>query len=182
MGALGNALIFLVSMIFTLYIGVVALRLLLALVRADFYNPLSQFIVTVTNPLLRPLRRLIPAIGRIDTAAIMLFLILALLKTGIIVLLAGMPVLAVPLVAIAVRDLVEIFIYIYIISLIGEAVLSWIAAARGGYNPIAMLLINLNRPLLAPIRRVIPPIGMVDLSPLFALLVLNALLIVLHSL
>lgn len=182
MGAIGNALVFLVATLFTLYIGAVALRFLLALVRADFYNPLSQFIVTVTNPLLRPLRRLIPAVGRIDTAAVVLLLALALAKTGLVVLLAGMPILAVPIVALAIRDLVEIFIYLYIGSLIGEAVMSWLAAARGGYHPLAVLLADLNRPLLAPIRRVIPPLGMVDLSPLIALLVLNALLIVLHSL
>lgn len=182
MGALGNALIFVVSTLFTLYIGAVMLRLILSLVRADFYNPLSQAIVTITNPAIRPLRRILPSAGRIDTAAIALVVGLAIVRTILIVLLAGMPIMPALIVYVSMKGLAETLVYLYIFCLIGEVILSWVSAAGGGYNPVAALLGSVNRPLLAPIRRVIPPIGMIDLSPLLALLFLNALLIVIHSL
>lgn len=172
----------LINALFSFYIVIVMLRLLFALVRADFYNPLSQFVVTLTNPPLRLLRRFIPAIGRLDTSSVLLMFALQIVEIYLLGLLQGfvLPPLAVLIVSL--RELLLLLIYVYMGAIIIMAVMSWVAAAGGGYNPIYALLDSLTRPLLAPIRRVVPLIGMIDLSPLVALLALNVALILVHSL
>lgn len=173
--------LFLVDAFFSFYIVVVMLRMLFALVRADFYNPLSQFVVTLTNPPLRILRRFIPSVGRVDSASIVLMVGLELAQIYLMGLLQGFvpsPLLAI---VVAVRNLLILLIYIYIGAIIVQAVMSWFAAAGRGYNPVMSLLDRLTRPLLEPIQRVVPPIGMVDLSPLIALLLLNVALMLVSS-
>ncbi|MEJ2479997.1 MAG: YggT family protein [Acidihalobacter sp.] len=171
----------LINTLFSFYIVVVMLRLLFALVRADFYNPISQFVVTLTNPPLRPLRRAIPPIGRVDSASILLLLVLQLAEIYLASALQGF--VPPPLLAfiVSIRELLILLIYIYIGAIIIQALMSWVAAAGGGYNPVMGLLDSLTRPILAPIRRVVPLIGMIDLSPLVALLALNVALILVHS-
>ncbi|MDX9767424.1 MAG: YggT family protein [Ectothiorhodospiraceae bacterium] len=181
MGALQEILIFLVSSLFGLYILAVILRFVLALARADFYNPISQVIVTVTNPPLRLLRRIIPSIGRIDTAAVVLVLALKLIELSIISLLIGSGIALLPLLLIAIRQILTLLVWVYIVTLIVEAIMSWFGPSMA-HNPLAGLLRGINRPLLAPIRRVLPPLGMIDLSPLIAILGLNILLILLRAL
>lgn len=182
MSAVNSMLIFVASTLLTFYIGAVLLRLILAVVRADFYNPISQTIVMITDPPLRPLRRLLPSVGRIDTAGVVLAVALAILKTTIIVALAGFPATPAVIVHLSMKDLAETLVYIYIISLIGEVIMSWVAAGGGGHNSLGSLLAAINRPLIGPVRRFIPPIGMIDLSPLFVLIGLNALLILIRAL
>ncbi|APZ43556.1 YggT family protein [Acidihalobacter ferrooxydans] len=171
----------LVNALFSFYIVVVMLRLLFALLHADFYNPVSQFVVTLTNPPLRVLRRFVPAIGRLDTASVVLIVVLQVVEIYLLGALQGIvpPLLAVLI--LGVRELLSLLIYLYIGAIIVMALLSWVSMAGGGYNPIAALLDTLTRPLLAPIRKVVPLIGMVDLSPLIALLALNAALILVRS-
>ncbi len=182
MGVLGNIAYFLIDTLFGLYIGLIMVRFLLGLVRADFYNPFSQFVVTVTNPLLRPLRRLIPAVAGIDTAAIVLMFGLKLLQLYLLVILQGAVPPLLPLLWVAALKLVELAIYVYIIALIAQAVLSWVNPQGYGHNPLASLLHSLNDPLLRPLQRIIPPVGMFDLSPLVAILLLNVALIVVRAL
>ncbi len=177
-----NLLSFLVDVLFNLYIAAVVLRLMLAWVRADFYNPLSQFLVTVTNPLLVPLRRVIPPIARLDTASVVLALGLKLLQLLILSALAGLRVGLGPLLWMSVIQLAELVVYIYMGSILIEVILSWVAPAARFHNPVAGLVHDLNEPLMRPLRRVVPTIGMVDLSPLVALIGLQMILIVLRGL
>ncbi len=177
-----NLLSFLVDVLFNLYVAAVVLRLLLAWVRADFYNPLSQFLVTVTNPLLVPLRRVIPPLGRVDSASIVLAYALKLLQLYILMWLSGITVYGGYLLWAAGVKLVELVVYIFMGSILIEVILSWVAPAARYQNPVAGLVHDLNEPLMRPLRRVIPPIGMVDLSPLVALIGLQMLLIVLRGL
>lgn len=174
--------LFLVNALFSFYIVVVMLRLLFAWVHADFYNPISQFVVTLTNPPLRLLRRFIPPLGRLDSSSVLLMIALQVAEVYLTGLLQGvlLPLLFVLLVS--VRELLVLLIYIYIAALVVMAVMSWVAAAGGGYNPIYALLDSLTRPLLAPIRKVVPLIGMIDLSPMVALLGLYVALILVRSL
>jgi len=174
---------FLLSTLFQLYIAVVLLRFLLQWVRADFYNPLSQFIVKVTNPLVRPLRRIVPGWGGLDVATLLLAYLLTLLQ----VILVGTTItpyevpglmdgqiLGVPsLLLVSMVDLLALGISLFIIAIIIQAVSSWISP--GQYNPALFVLATLTDPLLRPARRLLPPISGIDLSPLLVLLALQVL-------
>ena len=180
--AFGNVSVFLIHTLFTLYILVVMLRFLLAWVRADFYNPLSQFLVTATNPVLVPLRRFIPSLGSIDTASIVLMLGLKLIELWLLAWIGGVAFNLPLMVVVAVFQLFELFIYIFIVSIIIQAIMSWVSPGMQYYqSPIGSILHSLNEPLLRPVRRVVPRIGMVDLSPLIAIIGLNVVLILLRS-
>ena len=166
-----NPLELLINTLFGLYILIVMLRFLLQWVRADFYNPVSQFIVKVTNPPLRPLRRIIPGMGGVDVAAIVLMLALQLLSLGLILLLRGQGVPLGTLFFWAVAELVSLAISVYIWGIIIQVIISWINP--GAYNPALNLLHSLTEPLMRPARRLIPPISGFDLSPILVLLALQ---------
>jgi len=166
-----NAGVFLINAIFGLYIFAVLLRFLFQLVRTDFYNPLCQAIVTVTNPPLRPMRRYIPAIGGLDTSSIVLLLILQAVNTLLVALVLGMSPGASGVFVVAIAELLGKTLWIFIGAIFIEVVMSWVAPRA--YNPLTTLIHSLTSPLLLPARRVIPPLGSLDLSPLVALLVLQ---------
>lgn len=168
---LRNPLEFLLTVIFQLFILAVLLRFLLQWVRADFYNPLSQALVKLTNPLLRPLRRLIPGWGGIDLAALVLAFVLQLVLAIILIALRGGPLHPLTILLWSLSELVALTFNIFIFSLIIQAILSWITP--GQYNPASALLHRLNEPLLRPARRLIPPFSGLDLSPLVVILLLQ---------
>lgn len=168
-----SPLAFLVSTLFTLYILVLLLRFLLQLTRADFYNPLSQFIIKVTGPVLRPLRRIIPGWGGIDVASLVAMLVLELVSVGLMQLLGGGAIAPGMILRKAIGELVSLVFSVYIWGILIQAVLSWINP--GAYNPVASVLYSLTEPLLRPARRLLPPIGGIDLSPLVVILVLQVL-------
>jgi len=176
MGLGAEILVFLVDVVFSLYIAAVVIRLLLGFARADFHNPLSQFLVKVTNPVLVPMRRFVPAMGSIDTSAVLLAYVLTVVKVGLILLIKTSNLHFPELLIFALGDLIKLIIYVYLFSLIIQAITSWIGSAQG--NPITPLLNSLTAPLLRPIRKVVPLIGMMDLSPLVAILGLNILLMI----
>ncbi|WP_395344788.1 YggT family protein [Ningiella sp. W23] len=166
-----NATYFLVDTIFNLYLMVVILRLWLQFARADFYNPFSQFVVKATQPAVGPLRRLIPSIGRLDTATLVFGIVIAGLKIITLSLLFGAglpPVLSIIITAIAIfiSQTLNIMFWILII----RAILSWVSQ---GNNPMELVMHQLTEPMLAPIRRVIPPMGGLDLSVLIAIIALQ---------
>ena len=167
---------FLVETIFSLYIGAVLLRLLLGYARANFNNPLSQFLVKITNPVLVPMRRFIPSVGSIDSSAVVLAFALTFIKISLLLLLSYGNAHFSSSVIIAVGELIKTIIWIYIFALIIQAVTSWIGNTNG--NPISPLVNSLTTPLLRPIRKVVPLVGMMDLSPLVAIIGLNILLII----
>ena len=170
-GYVSNAGVFLVDFLFGLYIFFVLLRLLLQLVRADFYNPLCQTIVTVTNPPLRPMRRYIPSFGGIDSASIILLLLLQVTNTVLKAMILGVSPGLAGIFVVAVAELLDKTVWIFLGAIIIGVVISWVA--QGAYNPVVGVIDSLTRPLLDPARRVIPPLGALDLSPLIAILVLQ---------
>jgi len=177
---LTNPLEFLITTLFSLYILAVMLRFLLGAVRADFYNPVSQFLVRITNPVLVPMRKVIPSIGKYDTAALLLLLLLQILSLLLIVMLRGTSVSIPVLLLYAIVELVLLLINIFIFSILVQVILSWINP--GTYTPIGALLHNITSPVLAPIQRIIPPVGGIDLSPLFALIGLQVIKMLIHPL
>lgn len=172
-GYLASPLTFLISTIISLYILAVMLRFLLQLTRADFYNPLSQFIVKITAPALRPLRRVIPGWGGIDVAALLLMLLLQILAVWLVFRLSGQGIGVFPLFIVAVAQLVDLAFSVFIFAILIQAILSWITP--GTYNPVTSVLFSLTEPVLRPVRRVIPPISGFDLSPLVAILGLQVI-------
>ena len=169
MSYLGNAGVFLISVLFGFFEVLVAVRLLMQHVRADFYNPLAQFVVKATNPLLRPLRRVIPPIGRLDTASVVLWLLLTVAELLLVTLLLGRPFPAVPgLLLWAVADMLNLLIWIWLFCIFVLAIASWINP--GVYNPALAIMARISEPVLRPVRRLLPPMGGLDLSPMLAIL------------
>ncbi|MDL2200440.1 YggT family protein [Halopseudomonas aestusnigri] len=172
MNSLNTAAIYLLQTLGNLYLLVVLLRFLLQLVRADFYNPISQFIVRATKPLLMPLRRIIPGYGGLDFASLVLALAIQLVLMVLIIKLMGY---ALPntilLVAWSAIGILALFAKIFFFALIISVILSWVA--QGSYNPAVTLINQLCEPLLAPIRKILPALGGLDLSPIFAFIAIR---------
>ncbi|MBG5950521.1 YggT family protein [Proteus terrae] len=167
-----NFLNFVILTLLQLYTSVLLLRVWMQCVRADFYNPFSQFIVKITQPIVRPLRSVIPSIGPIDTASVLLAYILILLGIIIPSYLSGTSIpfsLMFPFAFIELLTAAGKMIFWLIII---RAILSWVSQGR---NPIDHLLFQLTEPLMAPIRRVIPAMGGLDFSAMIVILVLYAL-------
>ncbi len=174
---LSGALIYLVSTLTDLYVTAILLRLLLQWVRADFYNPMSQFLVKVTNPVLVPARRLVPSIGKLDTASVLVMLLLELLQLVFISLLGSTDFGLQFLFLFAVRKLLVALLLTYFVLIIAMVLVSWFASSSR--HPLIPLIYQLTEPVLRPIQKFLPPLGGVDLSPLFALIALRALLLLL---
>jgi YggT family protein len=173
-----TALIFIVDTLLSLALFVVLARLLLQWVRADFRNPIAQAIVRLTNPFILPLRRVLPPIGKIDTASVVAVVLVAIIKRGILFALTGSGTPGVEwwLQSIAV-ELVQTLLRTYYGAILLYALLSLIAP--GGYSPLQSVLASLCEPVLRPFRRLIPPIAGIDLSPLWALIAIQAILLLL---
>jgi YggT family protein len=172
--ALG-ALVFIVQTLLSILLFVFMMRVLLQWARADFRNPIAQAVVKITNPLVLPLRRVLPPIGKVDTSSIVAVLIVATAEVVILSLLtsAFVPDLL-TWVKLVVLEIVRTVLYAYFWAILLYAVLSMIAP--GGYSPMQSLLAALCEPVLRPFRRIIPPIANLDFSPLWALIAIQALL------
>ncbi len=164
-----NPLVFLVQVIFGLYLLIVLLRFLLQLVRADFYNPISQFIVKVTAPLLKPLRSVIPGFGGLDMSSLVLAWLVKFLELLVISAINGKALLLYPAL-LAIPEILALFINIFLFSILIMVIISWISP--GGYNPALGLLYSLTDPVLKPARKIVPDMGGLDLSPMVAMIVL----------
>lgn len=165
---LTDPIVFLVHILFGLYILAVLLRFLLQLVRADFYNPISQFLVKATNPPLKVFRRLIPGFGGIDLSSIVLAWLLKAIELFIIVSLTGTTInLLAPFVW-AIPELVELVINIYLFGILIQVILSWVNP--GSYNPATALLYSLTGPVMRPAQKILPPMGGIDLSPMLVMI------------
>lgn len=173
-----NATVFLIETLFSLYLMVVILRLWLQLARADFYNPMSQFIVKATHPIVGPLRRVIPSFGRLDTATLILAIAVSALKIVTLSLLFGGALNPIAVVVAAIFDVVKETLSLMFWVLLLRAILSWVSQ---GASPIDYVLHQLTEPFLAPIRRILPPLGGLDLSVLVAIIGLQFLQLLLQD-
>lgn len=167
-----NAVNFLVNTLFDLYLMVVLLRVWLQAARADFYNPFSQFIVKATQPVVAPLRKIIPSIAGWDTATIVFAFLVAGLKITLLSLIVGASLNPIVLLISAAIILFKAVFNLLFWVLILRAILSWVSR---GHNPIEAVMIQLTEPLLAPVRRFIPPMGGLDLSMIVVLIALQFL-------
>ena len=173
MSGLIEALIYIIQTLGSLYLLIVLLRFILQLVRADFYNPLSQFIVKATQPLLTPLRRIIPGFAGLDLASLVLAILVQLLLMIVTLTLMGINVGGVipQLLVWSVIGVTSLFLKVFFFALIISVILSWVAP--GSYNPGAQLVSQICEPLLAPFRKLLPNLGGLDISPIFAFIAIN---------
>jgi len=168
-----NALVFIVATLIDLYVIAFVLRFILQWRRADFRNPLSQFIVAVTSPLVIPLRRFIPSVAGLDTSSLVVAFLLKGIEYGAMTaLLCTTPAGPLDLLLITVFSLIRTGLNLYFFLILVSVILSWVAQ---GYNPMAAIINQLVEPVLAPLRRFIPPIGGFDISPIFAIIGIQAL-------
>ncbi len=172
-GYLANPIVFLIQTLFGLYITIVMLRFLLQLVRADFYNPVSQFIVKVTTPALRPLRRFIPGLGGIDLSSLILAWILKSAELTLIIWVSGVTISPAASPLWAISALVSLTINIFLFAILIQVIVSWISP--GNYNPIIGLIQKLTDPIMRPAQRLLPPIAGIDLSPMLVIIGLTLL-------
>ncbi len=181
-GPFDQILDFLISTLFGIYIILLLLRVIFGLVRADFFNPVSQAVVQLTNPPLKLLRRVIPPVGRLDLAAVVLIILLKFIEFWLRLSLTGIDIAPGAVLIASIREVLVTTIWIFIISLVIEVVMSWLQAggARTG-NPIGRLVADVNQPILGPLRRTLPNTGAIDFSPMLALIGLYVLLIVVRS-
>jgi YggT family protein len=165
-----TAVAFLIQTLFGFYILAVMLRFLLQCVRADFYNPLVQFLVRITNPPLLPLRRIVPGYRGLDLAAVVLAFVLQFIEVVLLNALSVQPVGVGALLLVAILELLKLLINIYLWGVIIQAVLSWFNPDP--YHPAARVLAQLTAPVLRPAQRLLPPISGVDLSPMLVVIAL----------
>lgn len=153
-----------------LYLLVIILRFLLQLVRADFYNPISQFIVKATNPPLLPLRKIIPGFGGVDVASLVLALLVQALGISLILMMNG--IMPVPQIALwAVVGVLSLILKIYFWGLLISVIASWIAP--GSYNPALILIGQILEPVTRPVRKMLPDMGGMDISPIILFLLIQ---------
>ncbi len=166
----GNAFAFLINALVGLYLIAIMLRVVLQAVRADFFNPICQFLVRVTNPAILPLRRIIPGFMGIDMAGVVLLLIVQTLELLVISWIAG-PVLHFPgIFLLAVAELLRLLAYLYIFAIVIFALLSWVNPDPA--NPVVPLLWRLTSPVLTPARQLLPSMGGIDISPMLVIILL----------
>ncbi len=163
--------IFVIDSLFSLYILAVLLRFLLQWCGADFYNPISQFLVKATHPPLKLLRRFVPSIGKIDTSSLVLVFALQILADFSILLLKGVAISIGALTILSLTQLVSLLINIFIYAVFARAILSWMNP--GAFSAASSILYSLTEPVLNLCRRFIPDLGGIDLSPLAALMLLQ---------
>jgi len=181
MAALNDILIYLIYVFFGLYLLAMLLRFLLQLVRADFYNPISQALVKLTNPLVIPLRKILPGYGAVDLSSLLLCVLLQMLMVALLVVLKTGALLApLPLLLIGLLGVAAYLVKFYFFAILAMIILSWIAP--GGNSPVLYLLYQLTEPVMAPFRRIIPPMGGLDLSPILVFIAINVIQIALGHL
>lgn len=170
---LGNTGIMLVNTLINLYLFVLMLRFLLHASRADYYNPISQAIVKATSPLVVPLQRVLRPAGPVDIATLVVAVLFKMLGIAIICLIIfGAPPIGLLVIA-ALAGVVNAVLKIYFFAMLIMIILSWVAPQSG--HPGALLVFQITEPIMAPVRKIIPPLGMIDLSPIVVFLLINVL-------
>ncbi len=178
MNALSDIVAYLLQTVLNLALLAILLRFLLQLVRADFYNPVSQFLARITNPLVLPVRRVIPAYRGLDLSTLLLALLLQMAAIVALLALNGLgPPGVLTLLVWSVLGIVGLLVNIYFFALLAMIILSWIAP--GGRHPALLLLFQLTEPVMAPFRRMLPSMGGIDFSPILVFILINVIQIAL---
>ena len=171
MSGLNGAAIFVIQTLGSLYLLIVLLRFILQLVRANFYNPLCQFIVKATQPLLKPLRRVIPSVFGLDMSSLVLAILVQMVIFAVVLTLSYMSFNILGLLLWAIIGVTALFLKVFYFAMIISVILSWVAP--GSVSPGAELVNQITEPALAPFRRFLPSMGGLDISPILAFMVIQ---------
>ncbi len=174
-----QAAYFIVKTLAQLYLLLLLLRFWLPILRADFRNPIAQGILRFTSPLVIPVRRVLPPIGRLDTSTILVAYVLEFLLVLVLLAIRGFSVNTLPIAITAVFELAILSLNLFFFVILIKVILSWVAPQN--YNPITVLLHTMAEPVLRPVRRIVPAISGFDISPIFAIILLKAAEIVLQT-
>jgi len=174
-----QALYFIVKTLTQLYLLLLVLRFWLPWLRADFRNPIAQGILRFTSPLIVPVRRLLPSVGRLDTATILVAFVLEYLTVFALLAIFGQKVEPAYVAWTAALELVILSLNLFFFAVIVRIVLSWVAPQS--FSPVTAIVNTIAEPVLAPFRRIIPSAGSLDISPIFAVIALQACVIFLQS-
>lgn len=167
--SLHAALLFLINTVFDLYLFVLVVRIVLVYVRSNYFEPVTQFVVKLTDFLVTPLRRIIPNIGRFETASIILLLVLELIKFLLISSLSiGIPNIL-GLFILAFADAIKIILTTFFYAIILQAIISWFQP----YSPVGRVLNQFTAPIMQPLRRIIPTVGGIDITPIPAIILIQ---------
>ncbi len=171
-----RAALFLISTLFNLYIFILVLRLILALARANYFNPVTQLIIKLTQPLVAPLRRVLPNFRGLEFSTLVLIIFFEILKIILLSLLTiGLPDVMMVFV-IAFLDTIKMILNTFFYAILLQALLSWF---QPGYSPANQILQQITAPILTPVRRILPPMNGIDFSPIPALILLQVLILLL---
>ncbi len=173
------ALVFIINTVTSLYLLVLSLRFWMPWLRADFRNPLAQGILRLTSPLVIPVRRIVPSFGRLDTATILVAFAIQYLTIVLLLLILGTSADIGPIAVTALVKLAVLSVYLFVYAIFIRIILSWISP--GSFNPATAIITMLTEPVLRPFRRLLPPMGGFDISPIFAIILLIALTIVVNG-
>lgn len=171
MSGLNGAAIFVVQTLGSLYLLVVLLRFILQLVRANFYNPICQFIVKATQTLLKPMRRVIPSIFGLDMSSLVLAILVQMVVFAIVLTLSYIPFNILELLLWSIIGVTALFLKVFFFAMIISVILSWVAP--GSTSPGAELVNQITEPALTPFRRFLPNLGGLDISPILAFMVIQ---------
>lgn len=174
-----EALVYLLNFVFDAYLMILVLRVWLQAVRADFYNPFSQFVVKATNPVVIPFRKITPGFAGIDMATLVVAFIISCSKYSVLALIGGQAIEIISLLFISFLFLIKQSGMLLFVIMLVMALMSWVVQSR---SPAQMVFHQLTEPFLRPIRRILPDLGGIDLSVLVAFLALNVINIFIGSL
>ena len=174
-----NAIVFVINALTSLYLLVLLLRFWLPWLQADFRNPLAQGILRLTSPLVIPVRRIVPPFGRLDTATVLVAFIIQYIAVLLMLLVVGLTPGIVPIAVTAIVKLVVLSINLFVYAIFIRIILSWVAPEA--YNPATAIITTLTEPVLRPFRRLLPPMGGFDISPIFAIILLFAATIIVNG-
>ena len=177
---MSQALYFIIKTLTQLYLLVLLLRFWLPILGADFRNPLAQGILRVTSPLVVPVRRFVPSIGRLDTSTILIAYVIQFLTVLLLLTIGGYMVDTIPIMVTTFIELAVLSLNLFFFVILIKIILSWVAPHT--HNYATALLTTLAEPILRPFRRIIPSIGGLDISPIFAIILLQAAVIFLQTL
>jgi YggT family protein len=176
---ISSAIVFIVNAVTSLYLLVLLLRFWMPWLQADFRNPLAQGILRFTSPIVIPVRRIVPSFGRLDTATVLVAFVIQYLTVLLLLLILGQTAGIATIAVTSIVKLVVLSINLFVYAIFIRIILSWIS--QGGYNPATAIITTLTEPLLRPFRRILPPMGGFDISPIFAVILLLAATIVVNG-
>jgi len=168
------AVLFLIETLFGLYLTILAVRFILAYEHANYFNPITRFIITVTQSIVSPVRRILPNIGRLEVSTLFLIFILVIIKLLLIFLIVQQHFTISLFLYIIIREVINLFLKTFFYAILIFSILSWVHIDA---TPLMQVLSQLSAPVLRPLRKIIPPIAGFDISSLVALILIQVLMI-----